>query len=76
MVGVLLKAKASPNCCNKAGDTPLHIAAAGTDLEMVKLLVSHGANIKATNANDQKSIDVAKDEIRSYLKKKSLFHFH
>lgn len=40
----LLTMKADVNCKNKSGRTPLHIAAQKGNAELVKILLSFGAN--------------------------------
>ena len=44
-----IKNGAKVNLCRENFTSPLHLAAIGGDLEIVKLLVSHGANKEATN---------------------------
>jgi ankyrin repeat protein len=42
--------KADPN---KAGDTPLHVAASSDFTSIIQLLVDHGANLNAKNEKGQ-----------------------
>jgi len=41
----------SPNARNDLGETPLHAAAAAGDAETVRLLLEHGAELDARDAN-------------------------
>ena len=49
----LMKAGSDPNIFDEIGKTPLHYAVEKEHLEMVKYLVTHGANV---NAHDEASI--------------------
>lgn len=40
----ILKQKVNPNFKNRAGQTPLHIAASGGKYDAAKLLISYGAD--------------------------------
>lgn len=42
-----MKGKANVNAKDRDGTTPLHLAATLNNLEMVKLLLSNGANVNA-----------------------------
>ena len=60
MVALLLKHGANPNVGVKTGETVLHDAAASRDaLQIIKLLVRHGAKINSLNAKKQTPLDVA-----------------
>ena len=47
MVERLLKARANPNAAQMSGLTPLMIAAHTGNVDVVKLLLAHGANVNA-----------------------------
>ena len=53
IVTALLGAGANPNLARKDGSTPLHWAAQKRNLEVVKLLLAHEANIMATITRDR-----------------------
>jgi len=54
MVQYLLENKASPNCAGKfSGETPLHEAARLGLIELVGLLVKHGADVNAQDSGGQ-----------------------
>jgi ankyrin repeat protein len=40
-------------------DTPLHVAAGQKDLEIVRLLLQHGAEARCRNLEGQRAVDVA-----------------
>jgi ankyrin repeat protein len=53
MVAPLLKAGADPKEAGSDGNTPLHFAAWGVNLETAKLLIDAGADLNATTADGQ-----------------------
>jgi len=55
-----LQTVSKPPRAEDRGRTPLHIAAAGHKFDVVKYLVEHGANITATDSNDNTPLDLAK----------------
>ncbi len=50
-VRLMIELGFSPNARNEFGETPLHAAAAAGDAETVRLLLEHGAEIDARDAN-------------------------
>jgi len=58
-VRLLLAAGANPNIRNKAGDTPLIVAASKKATEAVELLLAHGADITCKRANNATALHVA-----------------
>ena len=66
----LLEQKLNVNHKNANGNTALHEAAAAGKLEMVKLLISRGANSKIRNNYGETPLDIAgNSDVRNYLKK-------
>lgn len=59
-VQVLLKLGADPNLQDYCGATPLHYAAANWNLERVKLMIQHGADISIRNQSGYTPLDEAK----------------
>lgn len=54
---------------NTQGQTPLHVAAANDNLEMVEFLVLNGAELLAVDNNNKTPLDLAKNEkIQEFLK--------
>jgi len=52
-VNVLLKAGADPNANNIGGQTAVHYAAFQGNLDIMRALLAHGANLKIKNQDDQ-----------------------
>ena len=50
-VRLMIELGFSPNARNELGETPLHAAAAAGDAETVRLLLEHGAELDARDAN-------------------------
>jgi ankyrin repeat protein len=50
-VRLMIELGFSPNARNDSGETPLHAAAAAGDAETVRLLLEHGAELDARDAN-------------------------
>jgi ankyrin repeat protein len=49
MANFLVTKRAKLNVADKSGDTPLHLAIPGGDVELVRLMVSQGADVNARN---------------------------
>lgn len=67
---VLLKNGADPNFCNKGGWYPLHFATQKQNMEIVKLLVKHGAKIDQQDGkfkNTPLSVAISKTEGREFI---------
>ena len=52
-VKILLENNFDVNCQNELGETPLHIAIAKNDIELIKLLIKYGPDISITNYKDK-----------------------
>ncbi|KAG2458143.1 PP16A phosphatase, partial [Polypterus senegalus] len=63
MVRILLEAGADVNACDSELWTPLHAAATCGHLSLVELLISHGANLLAVNADGNMPYDLCEDEM-------------
>jgi len=50
--------------CDRTGSSPLHIAAATMNVDMVRWLVARRADAKKTNMHNQSPLDVAVDSLR------------
>jgi len=59
LVEKLIKLGADPNFMTSGGETLLHIASAKGDLSLLRILLSHGANIRARNKHNQSVFEVA-----------------
>jgi ankyrin repeat protein len=59
IVRALLDAGAPVNPVRPGPQTPLHAAVATNNLELVKLLLAHGADLEAVNAMGQSSLELA-----------------
>ena len=71
IVKLLIDNKADMNIQNSAGDTPLHKALSGYNIDnrIIKYLVKNGADVTIKNNKGLSPIDMAKDDIvRSLLK--------
>jgi len=55
---------ANVNAADYGGYTPLHFAAARGDNELIKYLVSNGANVKAVARNGQTTVDMANGPVQ------------
>jgi len=75
MTTLLLKAGASPNVQDGEGNTCLHLAAADGDLELVKILANNHADLKSMNYALQTPTDLAKGDVKQWLKKKAFLQF-
>ena len=63
VINILLNAGASPNCADADGDTCLHNAVRKhCNKETLHLLIDHGADVNATNRNDQTALLIADQE--------------
>ncbi|KAL0636586.1 hypothetical protein Q9L58_004431 [Maublancomyces gigas] len=60
-VAVLLARQAHVNARDKAGHTPLHVAAAYGTISMVKLLLEHGSDLMARNQRGLTPLAVAEE---------------
>jgi ankyrin repeat protein len=67
-----LKAKAEVNTKDASGWTPLHVASAHNDLELVRLLLNRGARLNATDHQGHSPLKWAREtgsrDVFSYLK--------
>jgi ankyrin repeat protein len=54
----LLNDNVSPSCCNERGDTCLHMAVAGSSVEVIELLLKFCANISASDVLGRTSLHV------------------
>ena len=52
-VNILLENHFDVNCQNELGETPLHIAIAKNDIELIKLLIKYDPDISITNYKDK-----------------------
>lgn len=52
-IKILLENNFDVNCKNELGETPLHIAIAKNDIELVKLLIKYDPDISITNYKDR-----------------------
>lgn len=59
LIEKLIKLGADPNFIASNGATLLHIASAKGDLNLLRILLSHGANIRAKNKRNQSAFEVA-----------------
>ena len=61
----------APDCinarCPSSGDTPLIVAARAGNVEVIKLLLKHGADVTTQNDLDETALDVASDDIRKTI---------
>jgi ankyrin repeat protein len=70
IIDVLLNNGADPNFCNKGGWYPLHFATQKQNMEIVKLLVKHGAKIDQQDGkfkNTPLSVAISKTEGREFI---------
>uniref|UniRef100_A0A8C0ISV9 Protein phosphatase 1 regulatory subunit 16A n=1 Tax=Chelonoidis abingdonii TaxID=106734 RepID=A0A8C0ISV9_CHEAB len=63
VVALLLEAGADVNACDSELWTPLHAAATCGHLHLVELLINHGANLLAVNADGNMPYDLCEDEV-------------
>ncbi|KAF4657950.1 hypothetical protein FOL47_008227 [Perkinsus chesapeaki] len=61
MASVLLEFSADPNVIGPEGDTSLMIAVAADDRDMIKCLVSNGAQLNVTDANGRTLMEMTED---------------
>jgi ankyrin repeat protein len=68
----LLKHKAELNTKDASGWTPLHVASAHNDVELVRLLINRGARLNATDNQGHSPLKWAREtgsrDVFSYLK--------
>jgi hypothetical protein len=67
LVEELLDLRADPNCPDSRQATPLHLASASGQLDVVRVLVRKGADLHAVNADGKNAAGVAKLNSRSVL---------
>jgi ankyrin repeat protein len=67
LVEELLDLRADPNCPDSRQATPLHLASASGQLNVVRVLVRKGADLHAVNADGKNAAGVAKLNSRSVL---------
>ncbi len=60
------EAQADVNASDADGYTPLHYAAARGDNEMIRYLVTHGADVMAIARNGQTTVDMANGPVQRY----------
>jgi ankyrin repeat protein len=58
-VRALLRLGADPNAARRGGETPLMMAAAANDREILEMLVAHNANVELRDAQGRTAADVA-----------------
>ncbi|EAY04656.1 ankyrin repeat protein, putative [Trichomonas vaginalis G3] len=68
VVKYLISIGADKEAKSKNGDTPLIWASRNGRLEVVKYLISIGADKEAKSKNGQAAMDLAKDNVKKYLK--------
>jgi len=69
LIEKLIKLGADPNFMSSEGETLLHIACAKGDLSLLRILLSHGANIRARNKRNKSVFEVAANsEVLQILK--------
>jgi ankyrin repeat protein len=61
----LIKKGANIEAQNKQKATPLHIASYFAKEEVVKILLQYKANKDAINQNNEKPLDVAREELKN-----------
>jgi len=61
LLRMLLERGANPNARQQADYAPIHTAAGRGDVEMAKLLLSYGADLKAVTADGKSVADVARE---------------
>lgn len=63
----MCKNNADLNHVEDNGDTALHIATKRGNIEIVKMLLDHGAKIDLKNVNDKTVLDIAKENNRDEI---------
>ncbi|AVP87678.1 ankyrin repeat protein [Candidatus Phycorickettsia trachydisci] len=69
LIQKLIQLGADPNFMSSGGETLLHIASAKGDISLLRILLSHGANIRAKNTHNKSVFEVAANsEVLEILK--------